>query len=90
MYFKKLTEILLPPLCVLSIIILFSSFSFYSGKFASALSLPPLFKRLSTDTQLCYKIGYNCLVISIKRYSFENTENPSVKLCGFILFPYFS
>ena len=47
---------------------LFPSFSFYSGKiyqFSPASS--SALKKLSTDTLLCYKTGYNSSVISIKQ-----------------------
>jgi len=42
-------------------------------------------KKLSTETLLCYKTGYNASVISIKDILLENTDNPSMILCGFIL-----
>jgi len=75
-YFKKLTEILLPPLCVLSYLV---SFSFYSGKMyqlspASSSSL----KKLSTDTFLCHKQAAMPWLFPSKDILQENTENPSV------------
>jgi hypothetical protein len=91
-YYKKLTEILLPPLCVLSIIILFFPLLVFTPvKFSCSLPLgTALQKKLSTDTLLSYKARYNSSVISIKVILLENTEIPSVKLCGFILLPFFS
>jgi hypothetical protein len=58
------------PLCVLNYYSLFPSFSYSSDKiYQLSPALSSASKKLSTNTLLCYKPGYNSSVISINRYS---------------------
>ena len=66
------------------------SFSFYSGKI---YQLSPCWysssKKLSADTLLCYKTGYNSSVISIKRYSVGEHRESLCETLWFHIVPLF-
>jgi len=95
-YFKRITDILLPPLCVLSIIVLFFP-CFCSSKFIRFAPLRPALQKTQFLYLLCYKKAYNLSVIPIKKYSLgEHRESlwrsripEGIRDCGFILFPLF-
>ena len=88
----RITNILLPPLCALSIIILFCSLLVFAPvKFISSLPLRPALQKSSVPIPY-YAIKQDTIprLFPLKEILLETTENPSVELCGFILFPYFS
>jgi hypothetical protein len=67
-----------PPLCVLSIIIIFSCFNFYYGK-SYLLSLCPALQKSSAPIP-CYAIKQDTILglFPLIVILLENTENPSV------------